>query len=870
MKRRMMALVLGVLLVIGAPNINTVYAETDSDTQEENYGYIDTGERTEYYVPADGNENAVLYNSVLPEKYDSREYGRVTSVKNQGAFGTCWAFAAIGEAESSLLTQGLVNQDIDLSEYQFAYFFYHYAVDSLENLKNDYSRSMNGSYLMAGGNNYYSMFALSSWRGTGKESLAPYEEVTTDSSLDTDLAFDDVAHMQNAYIISMRNMKDVKQQIVSNGAVASSIYMNEYKYYNASTGGYYQNATMGANHAIMIVGWDDNYSVDNFNTDCRPQNNGAWLIKNSWGPYIDYFWASYEDKCLANQDAFSYIFELADNYDYNYQYDGAYGSSYGYIENDCSIANVFRCDGADSQEIKAVSIALKDSNVHYSVQVYLNPEEGNPKKGTPMLENSVSGDTTYAGYYTVKLNESIKIDKGDTFAVVFTLSSNDESKSSVAYYADCTMPGEIIQFESYTEPKTMYLYNYPYYDPYMATDLYNAELGWCPRIKAFTDVSDESGGCLISDCSVTVEDQEYTGEAIMPSVLVRYKGRLLTEGIDYTLAYRNNIEKGTGTVVVTGTGRYIGNQEKAFQIVTKLNPTSVYNGVDYSAVYDYNYYVRKYKDIWNTFGKDDKAVIQHFVENGMNEGRQGNATFNVTSYAYKYYDLRRTFKNDLKQYYMHYIRCGKAEGRMATGTSTMQGGVTVYKNVDYAAVYNVGYYSQKYADLRRVFGFDDAAYIEHFVNYGMSEGRQGNKNFNVMSYAYKYYDLRKAFKNELRQYYMHYINCGKKEGRIATGTSSMQGGITVYKNVDYADVYSVGYYSQRYADLRKAFGLDDEAYLEHFVNNGMAEGRQGIKTFSAKNYRNRYSDLRKIFGTDMQAYYMHYINYGKAEGRNGN
>ena len=138
MKRRMMALVLGVLLVIGAPNINTVYAETDSDTQEENYGYIDTGERTEYYVPADGNENAVLYNSVLPEKYDSREYGRVTSVKNQGAFGTCWAFAAIGEAESSLLTQGLVNQDIDLSEYQFAYFFYHYAVDSLENLKNDY------------------------------------------------------------------------------------------------------------------------------------------------------------------------------------------------------------------------------------------------------------------------------------------------------------------------------------------------------------------------------------------------------------------------------------------------------------------------------------------------------------------------------------------------------------------------------------------------------------------------------------------------------------------------------------------------------------------------------------------------------------
>ncbi len=55
--------------------------------------------------------------------YDLRAEGRVTPVRDQGPFGTCWSFAAIGAAESSYLTQGLGGTP-DLSEMHLAWFTY--------------------------------------------------------------------------------------------------------------------------------------------------------------------------------------------------------------------------------------------------------------------------------------------------------------------------------------------------------------------------------------------------------------------------------------------------------------------------------------------------------------------------------------------------------------------------------------------------------------------------------------------------------------------------------------------------------------------------------------------------------------------------
>jgi len=91
----------------------------------------------------------------------------------------------------------------------------------------------------------------------------------------------------------------------------------------------------------------------------------------------------------------------------------------------------------------------------------------------------------------------------------------------------------------------------------------------------------------------------------------------------------------------------------------------------------------------------------------------------------------------------------------------------VYGGVDYSAVFDHAYYINRYPDMRVLFANNPAGALEHFVRYGISEGRQGSENFNV--YVYRNYngDLRNLFGDDLRQYYMHFINCGAAEGRKA-------------------------------------------------------------------------------------------------------
>jgi hypothetical protein len=92
--------------------------------------------------------------------------------------------------------------------------------------------------------------------------------------------------------------------------------------------------------------------------------------------------------------------------------------------------------------------------------------------------------------------------------------------------------------------------------------------------------------------------------------------------------------------------------------------TTVYNGIDYSSVYNFDYYTRTYPDIWNAFGLDDQKALRHFVLTGIYEGRQGNSTFNVNSYRARYPDLRTKYGDDIHGYVWHYISAGKREGRV--------------------------------------------------------------------------------------------------------------------------------------------------------------------------------------------------------------
>lgn len=306
---------------------------------------------------------------------------------------------------------------------------------------------------------------------------------------------------------------------------------------------------------------------------------------------------------------------------------------------------------------------------------------------------------------------------------------------------------------------------------------------------------------------------------------------------------------------------------KATGVNTLQNPITTYNGIDYSAVYDYNYYLKKYSDLAKIYTNDDIGLLAHFVNCGMGEGRQAKASFDVFSYRNQYQDLRVAFGNNLKSYYMHYISNGKAEGRKATGVKSIQNPITTYNGVDYSSVYDYNFYIKKYSDLARIYTNDEVGLLAHFVNCGMAEGRQAKADFDVFSYRNQYQDLRLAFGKDLKSYYFHYMNSGKKEGRIATGVKTLQNPVTRYNGIDYSAVYDYNYYST-YGDLQSAFNGDDIALLSHFINNGMSEGRQASKNFNVQIYKNNYTDLQQAFGNNLKPYYMHYIQNGKAEGRN--
>lgn len=87
---------------------------------------------------------------------------------------------------------------------------------------------------------------------------------------------------------------------------------------------------------------------------------------------------------------------------------------------------------------------------------------------------------------------------------------------------------------------------------------------------------------------------------------------------------------------------------------------------DYSAIFNADYYYNLYPDLQTTIGKDANALLKHFIEFGMKEGRVGNATFNVKAYMKNNPDLVGLLKSyDLTLYFKHYVNYGIKEGRVA-------------------------------------------------------------------------------------------------------------------------------------------------------------------------------------------------------------
>lgn len=472
------------LVAVAADSGHKIYLPS----QKSNSGYLHLDVEIE---KGESEDSSVLKRaSSLPSKYDSRDKKLITSVKDQGEYGACWAFSAISACESSLIKEfpeKYTNKNTDLSEVHLAYFTFSKATDELNLTAGDYTTIDNYNFLDVGGNSYFATFSLAKWFGVADESVAPYKTANSKTKLSNSLAYSkNKAVLENAYWVSMNDTDSVKKMIMQYGSCTASYYQDDLNL-NLETGGYYQWLNSIGNHAISIVGWDDNYSRDNFGGmlgfSFKPRKNGAWLVKNSYGTEYGnngYIWVSYEDRSLQSDCATFFDLAPTTKYDKNYQYDGS--CTYSQYNNKSKIymANTFTSSG--NETLKAISFCTADPNMNCSYQIYKNVKGTSTPIGTAVFDEFVSCNQKYAGYHTVELPKSVSLSKGEKFSVVVKIAKSDKTVSAICDYSGALDSFETIYSNTTSKKGQSFLsYNFSKWQ-----DLYSKGLGENFRIKAFT------------------------------------------------------------------------------------------------------------------------------------------------------------------------------------------------------------------------------------------------------------------------------------------------------------------------------------------------------------------------------------------------
>lgn len=359
----------------------------------------------------------------------------------------------------------------------------------------------------------------------------------------------------------------------------------------------------------------------------------------------------------------------------------------------------------------------------------------------------------------------------------------------------------------------------------------------------------------INNCTIyAVASQTYNGKLQTPPVVVKDGNTALVQGRDYTLSYRNNLNVGTGYVTITGAGDYKGSATKSFAIVQPKAVTNVLIQNKNSAAGTFDVLID------GVAGYVNNVQVPVWTKTDQSDIVWYNAT-RVDADTFIVHVNMSNHKNNVGVYNIHVYTSGTNNPLQCSYTTH-----TTFGN-GYENVFDYDYYMTYQKDVARAYNGNTEYMFSHFVQYGMSEGRQAIATFNVQSYRAKYRDLRAAYGSDLRSYYMHYMNYGKAEGRTATGSTAYVNALTVYNGVDYSLVYDYNFYVNKYPDIKAAFNGDEEATLRHFVQYGMNEGRQAKASFSVGVYKKNYADLRSAYGNNLSSYYMHYISYGYREKR---
>lgn len=366
---------------------------------------------------AEDLRNADISQLASLPKFDAREYGIVTPVRDQADTSLCWAFSSASASETSILRSG-IDRKVSakaafLSPYQIGYSRHNRGSDPLGNTVGEKTDSA-ANWKYAGSGTRYVAALLSTWCGPVQNNIA-----------DDANGWENAAYkLESAIAVDGKNLKTdktardkMKRAIVKYGAVTFS-------YNNAREAYYYNpNSESGSSpHACTIIGWDDTIPAESFYPG-RTVTDGGWLVKNSYA-LLPYFYLSYEVTC---EQIYAFDYVPNEKYDCNYFYDAAAeDSGIGSLLQIKQAANVFEAKGGDdstSEWIKAVNVGTVGENTNCTVEIYTDVPDGKFNPSTATLATVKTVHLEYGGFNCIELDTPVEVRKGSKFAAVVRVSN---------------------------------------------------------------------------------------------------------------------------------------------------------------------------------------------------------------------------------------------------------------------------------------------------------------------------------------------------------------------------------------------------------------------------------------------------------------
>ncbi len=720
---------------------------------------------------SDINTNVSISN--LPAYYQRKYYG---VVKDQGSSNACWAYSAANMFDTNYYLMNNLNKKL-FSNLHMDY------ITSYQYNKNGFNRRVD-----SGGNVQIALAYATNGMGISLESAIPDKnQLTVDSVCNTPI----VAKV-NDYV-KIAGEKQLKDYIYRYGVISIYTYISGSTYFSSSS--LYNNKNLaycctnidrGANHAVTLIGWDDNYTNSSF-----PGRKGAYIALNSYGTSFGnngLYFIFYDDAFAKQSTTYGATNTTDINYDYLYQHDPyGYTAEAGYGTGTFA-ANVFKRQNAKySEKLTEVSSYFPQAG---NVTIYINAN-GNDVKTTSATD-VMNTFIQEAGYHTIKLDREIILKNSEfSIGIRYPGVMSVELPTSVGWCSTVTSKAG----ESYISSNGIH---YSDMKQFFNTNLNYQHANAC--IKAFT----KKGSAIVQeycgDLGNYVFDYQYYADH-NPDLYIAF-GYNEAELINHWNTY--GIREGRASSSILNLAHYVSQNHdllKAF-------------GHDYGAIYNHflNYGYSEYREsspeydgkFYRNYNNDLKnmtsmELIRHYSIYGKNELRIANTTpdiirylFDSEVYAELNPDVARAFGNQESLLKKHWYEYGIAEGRRASYffdaryyLAYNKDIANTYSPTDYkkayehfiyhgfmegrqgSCIFSISYYLANSNDLLHVFGQDYLKGMNHFVSFGKRETRVTSPQFNVEAYRAKNFDLKQAFTTSYTQYFIHYLKHGQYENRIA-------------------------------------------------------------------------------------------------------